>query len=264
MINTGGQVDAVFAALQKQRPMCRFSSPNLALFMDISALAGAAISATVVVYFAKLTHGGTRDYTACFKATFNDGLIVLRNASAAHGQEGEAQYEIYATYDGTNAPVIFATGATCPAESSTVNKFTCGPFKIGSTTIESQRNEYDTGFEIGQYGINGEVYDRAACILNRKPVFRVQTLDLGAISANVGGQGASGAVTMYFRKKTNKGGNIADATEENISLVGAASYITAGQIEGSEGKEASGQIEAQLVYNGTDAIVVMDTTAAVA
>ena len=263
MINTGGQVDAVFSAIGRQRPMCRFSSPNLGLFMGLAGASGAAITATVVVYFAKLVHGGTVDYTACFKATFNDGMFVLRKASASNGAEGSAEYELYATYDGTNAPVIFAGSATCPAEGGTVAKFTNGPFKIGSTTIETQSSEFDTGFDIGQYGINGEVYDRAACILARKPMMRVQTLDLGAI-ATLGAGGTGDDVTMFFTKKSNQAANVANATEEHVSLVGALAHITPGAIEGSEGREATGSIEAQLLYNLTDAIVVIDTTAAIA
>lgn len=262
MINTGGQVDAVFAAMKSQKPLCRFSSPNLALFLGIAGANGAAITATVVVYFAKLTHGGTRSYSTCFSATSNDGLIVLRRAAAAQQEEGEAEYEIYATYDGTNAPLIFASGATCPAEAGAVNKFTCGPFKIGSVVIESQRNELDTGFDIGQYGHSGEVYDQAACILARKPTFRCETLDLAAIST-LTALGASAAVTMYFRKKTNKGANVADVTAEHISLVSTAAYVTPGPVEGSEGREARGSILAQLVYDLTNAIFVIDTAAAV-
>lgn len=263
MVNTGGQVDAVHSSIMRQRPMCRFASANLGLFMGIAGAAGAAITGTVVVYFAQLTHGGTRSYTACFKATFNDGLIVLRKASASNGQEGSAEYELYGTYDGTNAPVIFAGSATCPAEGGTVAKFTNGPFKIGSTTIESQSNEFDTGFDIGQYGINGEVYDRSVCILARKPVMRVQTLDLGAI-ATLTAAGAGDDVTMYFTKKTNQGANVANATEEHVSLVATLAHITPGNIEGSAGKEATASIEAGLLYDLTNAIVVIDTTAAIA
>lgn len=263
MINTGGQTDAVFSAIRSQKPMCRFSSPNLGLFMGLAGASGAAITATVVVYFAKLVHGGTRSYSACFKATFNDGMFVLRKASASNGQEGSAEYELYGTFDGTNAPVIFAGSATCPAEGATVAKFTNGPFKIGTTTIESQSNEFDTGFDIGQYSVNGKVYDEAACILARKPVMRVQTLDLGAIDT-LTASGAGDDVTMYFTKKTNQGANVANATEEHISLVAALAHITPGVIEGSEGKEATATIESQLLYNLTDAIVVIDTTAAIA
>lgn len=263
MVNSGGQVDAVFAAIQRMRPMCRFSSRNLALFLGLAGAAPAAITGTVVVYFAKLSHGGTRDYTACFSATFNDGMLALRTASAGHQEEGEAQYEVYGTFDGTNVPVVFAAAATCPAESAAVAKFTAGPYKIGTTTIETQRVELDTGFDIGQYGHSGEIYDRAACVLSRKPMLRVDTYDLGAIST-LTALGAGDDVTMFFRKKANTGANVADATEEHIGLTASLALITAGQIGGGEGQPATGRIDSQLVFDGTNPIFAIDTTSAVA
>lgn len=263
MVNTGGQVDAVFSAIQRMRPLARFTSNNLALFLALAGAAPTAISGTIVLYFAKLTHGGTRSYTACVSVTINDGMLVLRRASAGHQEEGEAEYEIYATYDGTNVPIILATGATCPAESAAVAKFTAGPFKIGTTTIETQRVELDTGFDIGQYGHSGEIYDRAVCVLTRKPTLSIDTFDLGAIST-LTALGTGDDVTMYFRKKSNQGGNVADATEEHIGLTATVAHITPGEIGGSEGQPTSGRIHCQLIFDLTNPIYAIDTTAAVA
>lgn len=263
MINSGGELDTVFAAMLRSKPLCRFSSRNLAMFLDVCGPGGLAIDTTFNVYFAAYQHGGTRSYTACFKCTFNDGLIMLSSLRASHQQEAEAQYEVYATYDGTNNPLTFATGATCPADSGTVAKFTLGPLKLGSTVIETQDLEFNLGAETGLYGNNGESFDRMACIKNRKPMISGTTLNLNHANT-VTPTGLSSAVTAYFRKKSNKGNSVADATAEHISLYATGAYVTMGTIEGSEGKEASAKIEAQLVWDGTNDIVAVDTTAAIA
>lgn len=262
MINTGGQVDTVFAAMLRSRPLCKFSSRNMAMFLDVVGPGGLAIDTTFNVYFASLEHGGTRDYTDCVKATFNDGLLMINRLRASQGQEAEAQFEVYATYDGTNNPVTFATGATCPADSGAVAKYTLGPLKKGSSVLEMQDAEFALAGEVGLYGINGESFDRMACIKNRKPTISGSTLNLEHANT-ITPLGASDTVTLFFRKKTNKGNSVADATAEHIKLHAAAAYLTVGSMDGSEGQEAKVQIEAQLVYDGTNDIVAVDTTSAI-
>lgn len=262
MINTGGQVDTVFAAMLRSRPLCKFSSRNMAMFLDVVGPGGLAIDTTFNVYFASLEHGGTRDYTDCVKATFNDGLLMINRLRASQGQEAEAQFEVYATYDGTNNPLTLATGATCPADSGAVAKFTLGPLKIGSTVLEMQDHEFALNGDVGLYGINGESFDRMACIRNRKPTISGSTLNLEHANT-IGALGTGSAVTQFFRKKTNKGNSVADATAEHIKLYATGAYVSFGTMDGSEGQEAKVQVEMQLIYDGTNDIAAVDTTSAI-
>jgi len=50
----------------------------------------------------------------------------------------------------------------------------------------------------------------------------------------------------------------------HLSLVAAAGHVRCGAISGNEGGEATLDIVAQLVYDLTNAVVVIDSTAAIA
>jgi hypothetical protein len=262
MLNYGGRIDTTFAALMRTRPMVTFSTYNLGLLSTIG-ISGAAITATFVAYFTKYAHGGTRTDSAAVSFTVNDGLIVLRRVRASHGGEAVAEFEVYATYDGTNNPVVPASGATVPADATAVVKYTLGPLKYGSVALEMQDAEFDLGAQVIRSGYNGESFDRLAAIANRQPVFRGRTLDL-AIATSLTGLGASAAAVLFFRKKTNKGNTEADASAVHLKLTATGAYWAWGAASAGEGSEAGMDVQASLIWDLTNAVVAIDLASAIA
>ena len=269
---TGGDVYSRFLSVTSQKPGGSFSTMAIAAALNQCALLGVDISGLTggfSLYAQKHAEGGTRAGSLAHRQfVFNEGLVVPRTLSVDHRGDASIDYDVVATYDGTNDPVVINDGVTLPAAATDNERFTVGPLTIGGETIDHVRSiSLDFGVEVATEGADSEVWDRFASIVTVKPKLTVRGIDIEWLKSSViplSGKAATHAnTTVYLRKRDDGGTFVADATEEHISLTmaGLATIDTAMDASGSDAAEAS--LELMLQYDGTNNPVVIDTTAAI-
>lgn len=104
---------ATYSYIMSRRPTITFTSPNVGAFATYG-IAGLAVSATTVVYFRKMSEGGTRVAVATeehISCTVAQGDISIRTISGAHGQRLGAAMQITPTYNDSNAVIAWDTTA---------------------------------------------------------------------------------------------------------------------------------------------------------
>lgn len=268
VLNGAANVDTVFAAQTQIAPIGSFETPALSAAHSLVPIESGAAIASAKFYFAKLLQGETVAGSGShYEMDLNDCLAICRRIRAQQGQEASAEFEFIATYDGSNLPLSVSAAASLPTYSGTPEKYTLGPVYVGSTMIESQNVEFDTGIEVVAEGHSGQGYPSLAAIAARRPAVTVQTHDLSEITdAILAGAEAGGGLetVVFFRALSNAGGPVADATTSHMSLTFEMELETAGSVSGDEASAAQGELMIHPIFDGTNAIVTVATGVAIA
>lgn len=271
MIQGASGIDTVFAGVKGSIPLIRFDTPAIAYALGQIGFNGLAIvQATnpVEIYFQEYSNGGSlATGSTATKFTINGGLAYLSSITATHQEEAMASFEIVATFDGTNAPIAVAKNQSVAGlggfDQSNLEKFTLGPADFNGTAVETQSFEFNTGIEVFTAGKDGGLYAELAAIQKRAPSATINVIDLEAI-ADEGVIGAAKTnVALVLRKKTNKGGNVAEATAEHIAIEMPEALAVIGETGGGYDSEADSSIMVHPVWNGSDAMVNLDTAYAI-
>lgn len=265
LVQAANNVNNVFAGAQQQKSMLSIETPALATFLDTIDPDGGAIN-EVVLYLAKMEQAGrVASGSNHATLTFKQAHVIPRSIRAEQGSEAMLSADIVATFDGTNNPLAFATGVALPTfpDPFAPEKFTVGPIWFNTTATETQSVNLDFGLKDEQYWRDGELYPRLSAIVNRTTEINVETHD-AALFGTITDDGLSQAtVQVHFRRMTNKGAPVADATETHIGITYAATYIEPGEISGSDGEALRGSYIIRPIDDGTNAYFALDTTSAI-
>ena len=271
-----GQVDPTFVAVMAQSPRLRFTSTALATILaEVSSaflISGIKIDSDVThdgleAWFQKITEGGTRTAGANhIKMTINEGLLAPLALNAQQGAPATLGLEAVVGYDGTNEPVVIATSQSLVGTPAVGELFTLGPVALNGTTINGvQSIAYDAGLQILAQSGDGQVWPTFIAIMSRRPRLVINTVDVGVFST-FGLDGTAQSVTdsvAYLRKIAEGGTRELDATAEHIKLTFDDGIIYCGPIQGSQGQVLGAQLILEPTYDGTNAIVVVDTASAI-
>lgn len=270
---TSGAVYPQHMAIVGQKPMADFSSYCLSQCLDAIALTGKSISAMATgldLYAYKHTHGGGRDTGATHrKYTIADGLIVPNRISCDHRGDALISYNVLSTWDGTNAPIIEADTVSVPTAESDDERFTIGKCTIGGVLIPDIRSwELDFGITAQTDGADSDIYDTHASIVECKPVLTLRGIDvewLKAANIPLVGKAATHAnTTIYLRKRLQTAaGYVADGTSEHISMTMAGLAWIDDVYTARNGSPAECSLRLAAKFDGTNAPIVIDTTAAI-
>jgi len=271
-----GQVDPTFVAVMAQSPRLRFTSTALATILaEVSSAfltSGIKIDSDgthdgLEAFFHQITEGGTRTAGANhIKMTINEGLLIPRPLNAAQGGVASLDLEAVIGYDGTNEPVVIATGQSLIGTPAVGEIFTLGPVSLNGTTINGvQSIAYDPGLQIITQSGDGQVWPTFVAIMSRRPRLVINTVDVGVFST-FGLDGTAQSATdsvAYLRKIAEGGTRVADGTAEHIKLTFDDGIIYCGPISGSQGQVLGAQLVLEPTYDGTNAIVVIDAASAI-
>lgn len=265
---SGGASSATtISGAKQQKPVLKGTTKDLKKLLDTVPIAGLPItgsgSSKVIYYDGKLADGAIyASGSAHRKTTINRGLVVVDSISARGNDAATANFTVYAVYDGTNAPLVRATGQALPSTPATLTDvWVCGPASINSTTWETQGVSLNIGPDVVERYRDGEVFPRMVGINKYDVTAQIDTLDLASTAIDA----AAADSVIYFRKHdSNTGTRVAEATAEHISLTIASGYQYAGASSRQWPTDSNGQINLKGVYDGTNAIIVVDTTAAIA
>jgi len=282
-----GSVYAQWQSVYSTSPGMGFSTVSIARALGCIGTTGLAITAAaagtgVTAYGYKKSEGGTRMALASNHISYNfkEGLLLPRRISVSHQGDATLDIDMLATYDGTNAPVVQTNAATAPTNGVDDERFTIGAVKLGTGSgdqiviTQIQNLEIDFGISASVNGSDSDIFPTFAVIDEiPRPTIRFTTNDMTLLSLTNGLplQGKDIDLShciIYLRKRARvtASGYVADATEEHISLIPTAgcAYITDLGDYGSSSGNGTCSVEIPLIWDGTNAPLALDTTAAIA
>lgn len=273
-----GMVNPEVAAIRRIAPKFTATSYMVKTLLDELGQYGAAVSSTsniagVMLYAYKHAQGSTRSASADHRIfTMAQGMIVPRQLQCQHGQDATLSIEGFATYDGTNPPIAVAASSIASGFDD-AERFGLGPVTIGSQSLNAAAAGVLTGLTI-DFGITevfdgggGDIYNSHVSILTAVPVITFQASNVawfdGSTVPITGLKGTHANSTLYLRKRnlTAAGAYVADETEEHISITLAGVLDIQNVIDGAPDQAAGLTARMTLEHDGTNAPLVIDTTA---
>lgn len=262
----GGDFRPTWAGVTSIDPKITLETEQIAAVLDILGMTGAAISssALMTLYSRALANGGTFDSgSSHVKHVINEGLWTPMRLSA--GLDGATlSSEVTPTYDGSNELVVVSSGQAFGGESTVSEAFIVGPGSINGTAVNYiQSLEVDFGLIMRLTKGSGDIRNTHAAIRKQQPVLTFTTTDTAlAATIKVSGlaQGATDSV-FYLRKIAENGNEVANLTAEHISFTlddGVIAWM------GSSGVDDEVNTYGFFPsYDGTNAIVALDTSVAI-
>jgi len=264
----GGQVDPTFVAIMALAPVLGFTTRQLTALSSFG-ISGAQIT-TLDAYVQKLlaygTRGGAGTHT---KISIPTGICVPRTLSAQQGQRAELALDAVAiSSTGAAAAATVTTGQNLPAGGGVTEVFTLGPVKINGTALDCEAVNVDFGVSLQVDSSGGQVFPTFVAVMDRRPSIRLTPKDMDSFNTfyNSGAFGLAQAATdslVYFRKLAAGGLRVADETAEHVQLAIAAGLISLEAGDARHGERATTDVVITPISNGTDAIIAIDTTAAI-
>jgi hypothetical protein len=268
-----GAADPTFSSVGKLSADITFSTAKIATALSRGGLSGFVIDRDVSnpgVDFYLQAHqaGGTRKSGSThIKANMASGILVPRSLSAGNTDMAEIDFLAVGIYDGTNDPISYTLNSALPSDTLNANQlFYSGPITINGTTFEAvQSFNLDFGVKLNRRGGDGLPYDTFVNIASREPIIKFTTLDVDAALDIIGpnGVGHTEDATFYLRKAANGGTRVPDATAEHIKLTTYKGSFIVKELSGKSGDIIGAQIEVHPVYDGTNAVIGINTASAI-
>lgn len=191
------------------------------------------------------------------KIVINDGLVVPVSLSA--GNDGPGTVSLLAlAADGGAAYTASQALAGVPAPDEL---FFAGPAKLNNVAVEGiQSVSLDFGINLTILREAGSVGPEFIGIESIQPVIRIVTTDVALLSTYAAGVAIASSTLFYLKKGTTIATRVANATAEHISFT-----VNAGMIKAtpSGGQRQTLTVEILPIFDGTNQIVVVDTTSAI-
>ncbi len=268
-----GAVDPTYVAVAESRPVISFTSTDVVSLLaegsDTFAVAGLKLSASAIAkaFLQKLDEGGTRAGAGNHvSVAVNEGIMVPRTLTAADNQPATLTCDIVATFDGSNAPLVITDSQNLLGTAAVSTAYVQGPVTLNGSGLDGvQSITVDFGIELMVLSGDGAVYPTYVAIASRRPRITVRVSDAGAL-ADWGLTGTAQSATdslVWLRKVTEGGTRVADVTEEHIKITIDEGLISVGAVSGSHGSYQGCDVTITPTYDGTNAIMAVDTTAAI-
>jgi hypothetical protein len=272
-----GDVYARAQALVAQQNSAMFETLHIAQALAICGLTGLRIKAAtegktgVTFYAKKQQEGGTRASGSVHDSfNYKEGIIVPRRLVCEHQGNARIEYEILATWDGTNLPVVIGTSIALPTNPNAPELFTLGPIALGIdgdpvAFTQVRSFELDFGVNAETIGADSDIWDTFARIADIQPSIVLRGLDKNWFSATkvplTGAKIEHADTTIVLRKRLLGSGTFySDAEAEHIGITAAGMAVvdTPMDVNGNQVGETS--IRFPLNYDGTNLPAVIDTT----
>lgn len=259
-----------------QKPSFRYSTYDLPKVIDKFGVTGVDITKDtgkvgVALYQALYNNATVSAGSTHRRLVFSESYNYISRISVSHRQDARAECMSLAVYDGTNNPVVIGTSVALPTLPTSPGRWTIGSITVDDIPILCNiQLDIDFGINVEQFGCDSDIWDTHLDLADIKPRITITSLDPANFKDSsgvplVGLAGAHADTVIYLRKRTTSGlaSFVADGTSEHISITAA------GVLQVSEAHSASGNGKAQtqlilpLRYDGTNAPMVFDTTAAI-
>lgn len=243
---TDGEPWSRIANMVAQKSVGTFATRHLTTAIDEFGLfvkVDGQVNSGFTFFQQKQEAGGHRTTGANHRSkALKNGMIVPMRLSADHQGDAEIEYQVFATYDGTNAPIVVAENVTLPAVTSDYERFALDEnCDIGGVTVQGVRRlELDFGYEIEQVAADSDRWPGIVRIKQGLPTLSLTGIDpkwLSASAFQITSNLATHANTAIFLRKRQtevSDGFVLDATTDHIKITAA------GSVDVEEGFDANG------------------------
>jgi hypothetical protein len=267
-----GDVDPTFAAVGQQAPRLSFTTSKIATVLAQIGISGLAIAADVdefgvEAYLQKVTEGGTRaGASSHIKLTIKEGILIPRSISASQNQMAQMAIDALATYDGTNNPVVIATGQSLAGTTGISEAFTVGPVWVNGAQINAvQSINVNFGIQEVLSYADGEVWPTHVFIMSRRPSITITSFDVAQLNTLTLSGAAQGSTDshVYLRKISENGTRVADNTAEHIQFSMDDGRVSVTNIGASQDAPHVASLTLTPTYDGSNAIFAISTAIAI-
>ena len=268
-----GQPDATMAVVDEAAAGASFTTTMIASVLGIVGLNGLPISADadeegVQVEFAQIDPltSGVESGSVHVRGTFANGLLYPTTISADQTPGATIELALVATWDGTDDPLVVTATGSAGTYAGVSEAYVTGPATVNGADVGGVLSmTIDFGITVEKHRVNGEKWAREAWITQRRPTITIQTPNaaiLNTLSAT--GAPIASSTVVYLRQcAATAAGRVADATETHISFTVNEGHVHASPITGSHGAIVGAEIVITPTYDETNALFVVDTTAAI-
>ena len=199
-------------------------------------------NATITVPFAKRANGaayGGDGTNARLNASY--GHAVITSISGSQDDDGAvAECELYfLSSDGFVVPLTTTLSQNLAA-SSFVAEFAMGLGSINGTQVPQLRSlRVNTGLTVESRRFNGANYPTHCYIKQRDPSIEFGFEDMDALNTFATMAGTATAAKAWFRKRSDGGTYVSDASSVHIGLTFGAGLITGQQVSAQGNENAS-------------------------
>lgn len=263
---TDGALYARHVAMHAQAPDADFQTVDLVTALGNIALAGldlASLATGLNLYAYKHAKGAGRTAGANHREyQFKDGIVVPTRLTCEHQGDAVLTYQVFATYDGTNDPVVVTDSHAVPSAGAAA-RFSLGPISIGSVTIAQVRSvEIDFGNNVSVEGADSDVWPTHASIETTMPKITIRGINveyLKAANIPIQGKAATHAnSSLIFRKRSiTAGGYVAAGTAEHLKITADGLAVVDQAFSGQQSGAAETDLMLTAIYDGTNAPLVI-------
>jgi hypothetical protein len=268
-----GGIDINFRAISKIAAAVTIESHDIKAVLDACALSGRSVDAasgtptTAFKYWWQVYQDG-----GIFKSggnhivhTVNKGLMIPTTISIPRDGFATIQAVVLAVHDGSNDPIVRASGQSLPSVTPSQVAWFNGPYYIEGAEGESQGGSFQAGLSPLLLGASGTPYNTFAALAGRAPAFNLATHDEALLATVLRtGTKLTQDALVYLRKGDRNGLRVADGTAEHILFTIADGIAYPGGAEGSAGGAATFDIRIAPSWDASNDMVQIDTTAAIA
>lgn len=246
-----GQADVDYVATMQVAPMITATCTELAVAMGIG-LAGMAIGTDpnfkADAYWTTVSQNAIRaSGSNHYRHRMSQGMITVNTLSWSHPGQATCEVSLHPTFDGTNAPLIYAASVALPETPAIAEAYVGGPVFINGTEVESvDAITVDLGLTVVRRYTSGLVRPVFASIQTRSPRITVTSRDVVNLSTfGLEGTAQGGTPSeVYFRKMNKHGTRVTNATAEHIkfTILANKGEIWMGDAGGGNNEDATNSI----------------------
>ncbi|MDQ3288916.1 MAG: hypothetical protein M3Q42_11800 [Pseudomonadota bacterium] len=224
----GGAVDPKAHLLASGKPQVSFGTRDLATLLGtVNPLLGLASAAGGSTFRLQERDEGQGVFltTATHETLSLAKSHLLVNSLSARQDDAEgaiAQCVAHALYDGTNEPILHATGAdfsllTPPAFTS---EFFMGPvYHNGVQVAGVTEHSVEFGTQFMPFATDGDIWPRKGYVARRAPVIKFSTLKVGQVAAlSKSLRALSGTLAIYFWKAVDNAARVAVGSSLHVKV----------------------------------------------
>ena len=242
--SAGSEIAREFVATKAVKPKLPINTSDLTILSTIGMSGVFVVPASgkpgLVAFGRCLPLGGTPDAIATashLKCTISDGLIIPISLRASHNASAMLQLLMHATLGTTatyskSVPMLWeASQQITSGAGALTNLFTTGVVKFNSRLVKGILDiNVNFGIQVLNESSDGDVYDSQIAIIGQDPVIEFTTRD-AALAAEVGdGLSVSSGGGVYFRKITQDGQRVAEATTSHVGITFVDGMIKPGAL----------------------------------
>lgn len=262
------------ASVVQQNPTANFATRAIATALGIVGAQGVTVDAGTTEPGLQFVQVSIDDDTGAPLAgsvhrtiTMAKGFLWPDTLSVAQDEHAELSLQALALYDGTNNPLVPAASAALPGTMADGERFGLGAVSIGGVTVTDHLSiDLTFGLQVEARRAEGDIWPTHLLLVSVKPQLRVRGAGVGQFATSGGiplaGVAATHANTaIYLRKRsTAVAGYLSGSNHIELTMAGLATWGNVHDATGNQTAEL--ELMVDVVYDGTNAPIVVDTAAA--